>query len=109
VSFSIVAEWFDGVKAPYKALVWLKHDTAHEVFNEEPGGMLAEKAGDVALGPQEAVLVHSAAPCCAAGGACIQRCITRILPSTWSRHPARPPGPARPGGFPGPTPGTGPT
>ncbi|WEF34125.1 alpha/beta fold hydrolase [Pseudoduganella chitinolytica] len=56
VSASVAAEWFQQVQAPHKALVWFEH-SAHEMFNEEPGKMLAallqaraiaEKAGDVA-------------------------------------------------------------
>jgi pimeloyl-ACP methyl ester carboxylesterase len=57
VSASATAEWFDKVKAPAKQLVWFE-DSAHEIFNEEPGKTLvslvkyarpfAEKAGDVA-------------------------------------------------------------
>ncbi|HEY0061011.1 MAG TPA: alpha/beta fold hydrolase [Telluria sp.] len=57
VSATAAAEWFMKVKAPSKALVWFEN-SAHEMFNEEPGKMLvslvrharpiAEKAGDVA-------------------------------------------------------------
>jgi pimeloyl-ACP methyl ester carboxylesterase len=57
VSASATAEWFAKVKAPAKQLVWFE-DSAHEIFNEEPGKTLvslvryvrpfAEKAGDVA-------------------------------------------------------------
>lgn len=57
VSASLAAEWFERVEAPYKALVWFEN-SAHEMFNEEPGRMLAallrharpiaEKAGDAA-------------------------------------------------------------
>jgi pimeloyl-ACP methyl ester carboxylesterase len=56
VSASLAAEWFRRVRAPHKTLVWFEH-SAHEMFNEEPGRMLAallqarviaEKAGDVA-------------------------------------------------------------
>lgn len=57
VSASAAAEWFAKVQAPRKALVWFEN-SAHEMFNEEPGRMLAallqharpiaEKAGDVA-------------------------------------------------------------
>lgn len=56
VSASLAAEWFQRVRAPQKTLVWFEH-SAHEMFNEEPGRMLAallqarviaEKAGDVA-------------------------------------------------------------
>jgi pimeloyl-ACP methyl ester carboxylesterase len=57
VSASATAEWFEKVKAPAKQLVWFE-DSAHEIFNEEPGKTLvslvkyarpfAEKAGDVA-------------------------------------------------------------
>jgi pimeloyl-ACP methyl ester carboxylesterase len=57
ISASATAEWFDKVKAPAKQLVWFE-DSAHEIFNEEPGKTLvslvkyarpfAEKAGDVA-------------------------------------------------------------
>ena len=57
VSASAAAEWFAKVKAPAKRLVWFE-DSAHEIFNEEPGKTLvslvkyarpfAEKAGDVA-------------------------------------------------------------
>lgn len=57
VSASAAAEWFAKVKAPAKQLVWFE-DSAHEIFNEEPGKTLvslvkyarpfAEKAGDVA-------------------------------------------------------------
>lgn len=58
VSFSVAAESFGGVRAPCEVLVWFKRYSAHEMFNEEPGRMLAallchtrplaEKAGDVA-------------------------------------------------------------
>lgn len=57
VSASAAAEWFARVEAPHKALVWFEH-SAHEMFNEEPGRMLAallrharpfaERAGDAA-------------------------------------------------------------
>ena len=57
VSASATAEWFAKVKAPSKQLVWFE-DSAHEIFNEEPGKTLvslvkyarpfAEKAGDAA-------------------------------------------------------------
>jgi pimeloyl-ACP methyl ester carboxylesterase len=57
VSSSATAEWFAKVKAPTKRLVWFEN-SAHEIFNEEPGKTLvslvryarpfAEKAGDVA-------------------------------------------------------------
>jgi proline iminopeptidase len=57
VSSSATAEWFAKVKAPSKQLVWFEN-SAHEIFNEEPGKTLvslvryarpfAEKAGDVA-------------------------------------------------------------
>lgn len=57
VSSSGTAEWFAKVKAPAKQLVWFEN-SAHEIFNEEPGKTLislvryarpfAEKAGDVA-------------------------------------------------------------
>jgi pimeloyl-ACP methyl ester carboxylesterase len=57
VSASATAEWFAKVKAPSKQLVWFE-DSAHEIFNEEPGKTLvslvkyarpfAEKVGDVA-------------------------------------------------------------
>lgn len=57
VSASAAAEWFAKVKAPAKQLVWFE-DSAHEIFNEEPGKTLvslvkyarpfAEQAGDVA-------------------------------------------------------------
>jgi pimeloyl-ACP methyl ester carboxylesterase len=57
VSSSATAEWFAKVKAPAKRLVWFEN-SAHEIFNEEPGKTLvslvryarpfAEKAGDVA-------------------------------------------------------------
>jgi pimeloyl-ACP methyl ester carboxylesterase len=57
VSASATAEWFAKVKAPAKQLVWFE-DSAHEIFNEEPGKTLvslvryarpfAEQAGDVA-------------------------------------------------------------
>jgi pimeloyl-ACP methyl ester carboxylesterase len=57
VSSSVAAEWFARVKAPAKQLVWFE-DSAHEMFNEEPGKTLvslvryarpfAEKAGDAA-------------------------------------------------------------
>lgn len=57
VSASAAAEWFQKVRAPSKALVWFEN-SAHEMFNEEPGKMLlalvryarpiAERAGDVA-------------------------------------------------------------
>ena len=57
VSSSAAAEWFERVEAPSKALVWFEN-SAHEMFNEEPGKMLlalvrharpiAEKAGDAA-------------------------------------------------------------
>jgi pimeloyl-ACP methyl ester carboxylesterase len=57
VSSSATAEWFAKVKAPAKQLVWFEN-SAHEIFNEEPGKTLvslvryarpfAEKAGDVA-------------------------------------------------------------
>jgi len=57
VSSSSTAEWFAKVKAPAKQLVWFEN-SAHEIFNEEPGKTLvslvryarpfAEKAGDVA-------------------------------------------------------------
>ena len=57
VSATAAAEWFAKVKAPAKQLVWFEN-SAHEIFNEEPGKTLvslvryarpfAEKAGDVA-------------------------------------------------------------
>lgn len=57
VNAAAAAEWFAKVAAPSKALVWFE-DSAHEMFNEEPGKTLvslvryerpfAEKAGDVA-------------------------------------------------------------
>jgi pimeloyl-ACP methyl ester carboxylesterase len=57
VSSSATAEWFAKVRAPSKQLVWFEN-SAHEMFNEEPGKTLislvryarpfAEKAGDVA-------------------------------------------------------------
>ncbi|MFS2005457.1 alpha/beta fold hydrolase [Duganella sp. CT11-25] len=57
VSATVTAEWFDKVQAPSKSLVWFEN-SAHEMFNEEPGKMLvslvryarpfAERAGDVA-------------------------------------------------------------
>lgn len=57
VSASAAAEWFETVRAPSKKLVWFEN-SAHEMFNEEPGKMLvslvryarpiAEKAGDAA-------------------------------------------------------------
>jgi len=60
VSSSVAAEWFQHVRAPYKKLVWFEN-SAHEMFNEEPGKMLvalvkyarpiAERAGDAAPEP----------------------------------------------------------
>lgn len=57
VSATAAAEWFAKVKAPSKQLVWFEN-SAHEIFNEEPGKTLvslvrharpfAEKAGDMA-------------------------------------------------------------
>jgi proline iminopeptidase len=57
VSSSLAAEWFAKLKAPATRLVWFE-DSAHEIFNEEPGKTLvslvryarpfAEKAGDAA-------------------------------------------------------------
>jgi proline iminopeptidase len=57
VSSSATAEWFAKVRAPSKRLVWFEN-SAHEIFNEEPGKTLvslvryarpfAEKVGDVA-------------------------------------------------------------
>ena len=57
VSASAAAEWFAKVRAPSKSLIWFEN-SAHEMFNEEPGKMLvtlvryarpiAEKAGDAA-------------------------------------------------------------
>jgi proline iminopeptidase len=62
VSASAAAEWYAKVKAPSKALVWFEN-SAHEMFNEEPGRMLvslvryarpiAEKAGDAAPANEE--------------------------------------------------------
>jgi proline iminopeptidase len=62
VSASAAAEWYAKVKAPAKAIVWFEN-SAHEMFNEEPGKMLvslvrharpiAEKAGDVAPASEE--------------------------------------------------------
>ncbi len=56
VSSELAAEWFEGIKAPQKQLVWFE-DSAHEVMIEEPGKTLvslvrylrpiAERAGDV--------------------------------------------------------------
>ena len=39
VSSTVAAEWFEGVQAPAKQLVWFEH-SAHEAFNEEPGRFL---------------------------------------------------------------------
>lgn len=60
VSATVAAEWFAGLKAPSKRLVWFEQ-SAHEVLVEEPGKVLlsllrdvrpiAERAGDVAPGP----------------------------------------------------------
>ncbi|QSQ26804.1 alpha/beta fold hydrolase [Pyxidicoccus parkwayensis] len=57
VSATVAAEWFAGVKAPSKQLVWFEQ-SAHEVMAEEPGKVLlslvryarpiAERARDVA-------------------------------------------------------------
>ncbi|MFP2906905.1 alpha/beta fold hydrolase [Pyxidicoccus sp. 3LFB2] len=57
VSATVAAEWFAGVKAPSKQLVWFEQ-SAHELMAEEPGKVLlslvrharpiAERAGDVA-------------------------------------------------------------
>lgn len=57
VSSAVAAEWFEGLRAPSKKLVWFEH-SAHEVMNEEPGKVLvslvqyarpfAERVGDVA-------------------------------------------------------------
>lgn len=57
VSATVAAEWFAGVKAPSKQLVWFEQ-SAHELMVEEPGKVLlslvrharpiAERAGDVA-------------------------------------------------------------
>lgn len=57
VSAAVAAEWFTGVKAPAKQLVWFDQ-SAHEMLAEEPGKVLlslvrdarpfAERAGDVA-------------------------------------------------------------
>ncbi|OJT20676.1 alpha/beta hydrolase [Archangium sp. Cb G35] len=57
VSAAVAAEWFAGVKAPSKKLVWFEQ-SAHELMAEEPGKVLlslvrdvrpiAERAGDVA-------------------------------------------------------------
>ncbi|QDE67052.1 MULTISPECIES: alpha/beta fold hydrolase [Myxococcus] len=57
VSAMVAAEWFAGVKAPSKQLVWFEQ-SAHELMAEEPGKVLlslvrharpfAERAGDVA-------------------------------------------------------------
>lgn len=57
VSATVAAEWFAGVKAPSKQLVWFEQ-SAHEVMAEEPGKVLlslvriarpiAERAKDVA-------------------------------------------------------------
>ena len=57
VSASATAEWYERVRAPSKSLVWFEN-SAHEMFNEEPGKMLvslvrharpfAERAGDAA-------------------------------------------------------------
>ncbi|GEL72407.1 proline iminopeptidase [Myxococcus virescens] len=57
VSATVAAEWFAGVKAPSKRLVWFEQ-SAHEMMAEEPGKVLlslvrharpiAERAGDVA-------------------------------------------------------------
>jgi proline iminopeptidase len=57
ISAAVAAEWFDGVTAPEKQLVWFEH-SAHLPMTEEPGKFLvslvryarpiAERAGDVA-------------------------------------------------------------
>ncbi|WP_235685341.1 hypothetical protein [Corallococcus silvisoli] len=57
VSATVAAEWFAGVKAPARRLVWFEQ-SAHELMAEEPGRVLlslvrdvrpiAERAGDVA-------------------------------------------------------------
>ncbi|WP_205519604.1 alpha/beta hydrolase [Pyxidicoccus caerfyrddinensis] len=57
VSSTVAAEWFAGVKAPSKQLVWFEQ-SGHEMMAEEPGKVLlslvrharpiAERAGDVA-------------------------------------------------------------
>lgn len=57
VSATVAAEWFAGVKAPSKQLVWFEQ-SAHELMVEEPGKVLlslvrharpiAERAGDAA-------------------------------------------------------------
>ncbi|QDE88926.1 alpha/beta hydrolase [Myxococcus xanthus] len=57
VSATVAAEWFAGIKAPSKRLVWFEQ-SAHEMMAEEPGKVLlslvryarpiAERAGDVA-------------------------------------------------------------
>ncbi len=59
VSATVAAEWFAGVKAPSKQLVWFEQ-SAHELMAEEPGKVLlslvrharpiAERAGDAAPG-----------------------------------------------------------
>jgi proline iminopeptidase len=59
VSSSLAAEWFEGLEAPLKKLVWFER-SAHYIVNEEPGKMLlslvqdarpiAERAGDAAPG-----------------------------------------------------------
>ncbi|AGC43512.1 alpha/beta fold family hydrolase [Myxococcus stipitatus DSM 14675] len=57
VSAPVAAEWFAGIKAPSKQLIWFEQ-SAHEMLAEEPGKVLlslvrharpfAERAGDVA-------------------------------------------------------------
>jgi alpha-beta hydrolase superfamily lysophospholipase len=63
VSHEISAEWFARVHAPYKKLVWFE-DSAHMMFQEQPGRFLehllidvrpfAARAGDAA--PEEEVV-----------------------------------------------------
>ena len=64
VSSTVAAEWFAGVRAPSKRLVWFEQ-SSHELMAEEPGKVLlslvrhvrpiAERAGDVAPdGPPKA-------------------------------------------------------
>lgn len=59
VSATVAVEWFAGVKAPWKQLVWFEQ-SAHEMMDEEPGKVLlslirhahpiTERTGDAAPG-----------------------------------------------------------
>jgi pimeloyl-ACP methyl ester carboxylesterase len=45
-SSALVAKWFGDVKAPAKKLVWFE-DSAHMVYEEEPGKVLVSLVGEV--------------------------------------------------------------